>query len=293
MIYRNLPIVVGLLTFAACGSNDTSAELAPAESLSAQKYCMVTHYSKGSEAYSDVAIANQAQYAYRHGYSHDVFKGHISGDAFLDLDSGDIHSVKGGGLFWQKYTAMQSLLHKRLINGNRVEKRCDWVVWMDSDALVTNFTQSLPDIIEMALRNSDGIYEPKDIILAKEETHLLNSGVIFVRNSVSGNAFIDAAAAMYPLFKDADLPDQIAISNLVFLAEPYSSYTAGTELKARVHPCAAVVRQRLFNAFTNGTSDEVKWQVGDFIAHLAGTSRDQRASIMQEVLTECAAHGLL
>ncbi|RYF30530.1 MAG: hypothetical protein EOO38_32310 [Cytophagaceae bacterium] len=254
---------------------------------------MVTHYSKGSESFSDVAIANQAQYAERYGYSHDVFEGHISGDAFLDTNSGDIHSVKGGGLFWQKYAAIQELLQKRVISGNRAENRCDWVLWMDSDAIVTNQTKSLPEIIEIALRNSDGIYEDKDIILASEETHLLNSGVIFVRNTVSGNAFINAAAATYPLFKDADLPDQIAISNLVFLAEPYSSHSAGSELKTRVHPRAAVVRQRLFNAFTNGTSEEVKWQVGDFIAHLAGTARDQRADIMRAALAESAAHGLL
>ena len=271
---------------------------------SSASFCLVTHYSPSQAHYAELVHATHKRYAERHGYLAHAYTGRISGDAFLDPERGDRESLWGGGLFWQKLTAMQLTLERGLVAEEGSTVTCEWAMWLDSDALVTNYDVTLESIVAAYAhrppQSDPGLGEnlssvpgliPVDILLSREYDHPINAGVFLVRNNAVGRAFIQAAAALYPLFKNNNLPEQTALATIAYLPEPWPSDHETQGVTPELHPSIAIVAQRTFNSFYSGEREwpqSVQWVAGDFVAHLAGVPHDLRAETVRRI---CALAG--
>lgn len=257
-------------------------------------FCLVTHYTQNGFHYAEVAAKNHAAYAARHGYGQQAFVGRLSGDEFVDTAQGDLNDLWGGGLFWQKLVAIRQVFESGVMNIQGAARACDWIMWLDSDAIVTNTAVDLgallaPFVDQRAPQFFGHINKaiPVDIVVSAEADHPINSGVFFVRNTSVGRSLIDAMLALYPMYKDNNLPDQTALGTLAYLSEPWPSSSAVSGLQPSLHPSFRVAPQRTFNSFYGiGRiwQPQVQWQRGDFVAHLAGTVWAQREQAMRELL---------
>lgn len=102
---------------------------------------------------------NHFHYAQKHGYTS------VDGSSFLDTTRPPA---------WSKIRAVQHLLQ---------EQQCDWVLWLDADAVIMN--SDIP--LESLLPASSEI----DLIVTKDRRFTANSGVWLIRNSPFGRQFLD------------------------------------------------------------------------------------------------------
>ena len=255
-----------------------------------EHFCLVTHSTASPYAFAAYAVANQKTYAEARGYTHVAFDGHISGAQFVDSTRGSLSSLWGGGLYWQKLTAMDRALREGLTDGNGASRRCDWAVWMDSDVIVTNPNVGLEDVVATYAQapEADNIASV-DVLLVPDDRHPVSGGVFFVRNTAIGRSFIDAVSALYPAYKDNHLPEQTAMATVAYVVEPWPSARRVTRPEASLHPAVAVLPHRAINAFPDlgrNQAAHVVWQPGDFVAHFAGVRHNQREAAMRQVMRE-------
>ena len=258
------------LALAACAADAPQAEETSVPG--PQPICIATHYTHDACVFGDIASENHNAYARRHGYTAFTFKGRFSGDRFRDDAPAPpwfrpLH-VYGEGLYWQKIHVVQTLL-ERVAPGTS-EPLCQWVMWMDDDAIFTNFTHR----IEATL----AAHPDKDVIIAREHhASTVNSGAFFVKNSPQGRDFIASVADMYDAYKNATFPEQQAIQDHIFqLAGPTAGYVPLEDVHHRLLPHVAVTEQRAFNSFLPS------WQRCDFVLHAAGVPHQARAQVLIE-----------
>lgn len=257
-------------------------------------FCLVTHYTQNGFHYGELAGQNHAKYAAHHGYGQRTFVGRLSGGELVDSSMGDLNDLWGGGLFWQKLVALRQVFNEGVVDSDGMMRACDWVMWLDSDAIITGGETTLEEVLapfvaEMPRYPLGHVARvlPADIVLSRETDHPVNSGVFFVRNTPVGRSLIDALLTLYPMYKDNNLPDQTALGTLTYLSEPWPSSSAVFGVQPCVHPSIRLAPQRSFNAFYGvgrTWQPEVQWQRGDFVAHLAGTAWSQREQAMRELL---------
>lgn len=255
-------------------------------------FCLVTHFTQTDYEFPYIAVANHQAYARLHGYGQKEYVGRLSGELFLDPRRGSSESLYGGGLFWQKLIAMRNVMNDTLSTG---ERRCAWAMWLDADAIFSNPSVSLDQVISKLVDNAAGIDGKNiDVILSEDVYGPVNSGVFFVRNSNKGRSFIESVIAMYALYIDEVLPEQTAISAVAFV----NRAKRPNEFKMVAHPNIFVVPQRSFNSFVADSSrvssfpSYAAWQLGDFIAHFPGVEAKRRGVLMKEVLDKVERAGL-
>lgn len=235
--------------------------------------------------YLPIALGSQQAYAHARGYGHVAFQDRISGDRFVDSARGGLEDKWGGGLFWQKIAAIEQVLEQGVFDeASGQTDSCGWVVWMDSDVLITNPRVSLEYLVA---RYAAGGFHGIDVVLAEDPEHPINAGVFFVRNNAGGRAFVRAVEALYPLYKDSCLPEQSAMAAVAFPAEPWPACVVHRQAGAHPHPKIAVAPQRAFDSFQHPGRPfppEAQWQPGDFVAHFAGNDPQKRAEAMRLTL---------
>lgn len=256
--------------------------------------CIVTQYSENTRRFAERAVANQANYAIRQGYHAFSRAGRVSGDRFLDPSRGKSSNLLGGGLYWQKLAAMEDALGERDIHGGNL---CEWVMWVDSDIVFTNFTMPLESVIATYAPS-----EAVDVILSREEagcpTVHVNAGAFFVRNSEGGRKFIQDIGALYSDYKDVPLPEQSAMQDTVFQTSLDDPRRGDLDyLNPRIRSDIALAPQRVFNGFYRPGLEQVvesaRWQPCDLLAHLAGVGHGLRADLMEELeagIIQCEAN---
>lgn len=253
-------------------------------------FCLVTHFTQTSEDFPYIASKNHRAYAQAHGYGQNTYTGRISGAQFLNLSKGDISQVVGGGLYWQKITAVKSTLDE-MVEGSQL-RRYAWVMWLDADIIITHKARSLTEVLQQAIDSAaQASHESTHVILSSDASGPVNAGAFLIRNSPEGRAFIDTVAAMHPLFKDIPLQDQPAMTAAAFINETQPNQPC----RIAVHPHMVIAPQRIFNSFVNlGPRykihpENVAWQLGDFAAHYAGVNVFRRALLMQQMLDDVRA----
>jgi hypothetical protein len=254
---------------------------------SSYDFCLVTHTTVSPYIYPQLTAANHAAYAKLHGYRQRAYFERISGASFSDPAHGPINDPYGGGLFWQKFTAVQNMLDETISSTG--ERACRWVMWLDADAIITSPTLSLDAVLHLSLthvthaeKDSIHVVLPHDI-----NNRPVNAGVFFVRNSEQGRSFIASATAMYALFKDRSFPEQDAMTTLSFVDHKQ----VDGEIVSYPHQNVATVPQRIFNAFGVDPdlepkyAEDARWHEGDFIAHFAGMIHTQRDLVIPKYLS--------
>lgn len=256
------------------------------------QFCLVTHYSRNQAEFAEIAVASQRRYAARHGYLHATFRDRISGDAFVDPTAGEIDTLRGGGLYWQKLTALQRVLEDGIVDAEGTSRHCDWAMWMDADAVITNETVQLHQLLATYARPATD--PPRstaaiDVVLAAEHGLRVNSGIFFVRNAAGGHKFLAEVAGLYEAYKNSGLPDQDAVTAVAFRGPPrFFNEVPGVVEYDRVKPGFALTHPRIFNSMYRPFGPSPKsgsWAPCDFVAHISGVYSPQRPDAMRYVLS--------
>lgn len=275
-------------TSASTYENDGSAPGPNRRTDDDAQFCLITHYTRSAYPFAKLAESSHRRYAARHGYAQQTFTGRISGDFFLDPTRGASDSLRGGGLYWQKLTAIEHVLTRGLEQENGEVILCAWVVWLDSDVVITNETTRLQDIVATYAKAPPAASLPTvDVVLVPDDQHPVSGGVVFVRNTSVGLSFVKAVSALYPAYKDNLLPEQTAMATVAYMAEPWPSSQRVPAPQALLHPSVVVAPHRAFNSFPDcgrNLPQHVRWQPCDFVAHFAGVRHAQREAGMREVL---------
>lgn len=261
--------------------------------------CLVDTHMPERDIYAVPAGRNHADYAEARDYSYLSFTGRISQELFRNAARGPVSDAHAGGLYWQAIVAHARAMEERRESGAPL---CEWTMWMDNDAIVTNFDQSVESLILniRAERHMADLH----LILSREDTDypgsFINSGVYFIRNSEKGRTFLRDVAALWPTYQHyTHTDDQRAMTQVVFGRDPVGlPMTMREELEGHMPSFAAAVPQKLFNSFKwrgdvthhNHTSLLSEWEPGDFVLHIASRNPADRRRFIVEADAKVSRH---
>jgi len=185
-------------------------------------------------------LTSQAMRAYaeRHGYTAVVAR------SSLDLTR---HP------YWSKIVLVEHyLVH---------HPSCQWLMWMDADAVITNPAKPLEDFLE----------KDTDFIVAEDGVTPINSGVFLMRNCAATIYVLRRAYAKITHITHY-LPEQMAISEALL--------ESGKAVATRI------VSRRLLNSFAH------EHQEGDFIIHFAAMPNAMKLAGANEAIASTYANVL-
>ena len=140
------------------------------------KFVITTNHTKDWNAFAEITESVKREYCARHSY------GFYTRD-----DNWRVRFNYGGeeGYEWGFERGYQ------IRDMFQAHPECEWVLFSDCDAIITNFTTTLDRLV-------DNRYH---VILAAD-INGTNCGNIFVRNSEIGRAFVDSMIAAMPAYRD-------------------------------------------------------------------------------------------
>ena len=145
---RPLPLArIAILTMAVRGEDPRGP----------RKTTRIVTYADKTADISDISLPNMQRYAAYHGYDLVVIQSTL--DATRPLA-------------WSKIRGMQKLL---------VEDGYDWVLWMDADALFSNYSRTVEAMIEESV--SVAGCSPNSAFFVASNNNTLNSGVMLAQNT--------------------------------------------------------------------------------------------------------------
>ncbi len=256
-----------------------------------KKTCVVDLHMPHDKNFANLTVVNHEAYAREHGYSYLGFTGRISGPLFINTARGPLNDRYGGGLTWQKLSAMAAVSDLLLPNGF---PQCETLLWTDTDAIFTNFNIPIDGIVH---RFTDDAPVPKDVILTREHSDysdsFVNSGVWIIKNTWGGRAFLEGVAKLYPYHKEGPLTDQNAIQEYAFGRDPRGhDMSERAVIESGLRQEIVLVPQRVLNSFRwVGSGHEPyslpgsEWMPCDFVGHAAGLSFEQRIDGLTHMLS--------
>lgn len=213
------------------------------------------------------AVENHEHYAKKHNYDYIFRTGLIDGGLFRD--PGAKKGPLREGFYWQKITAVEDALE--LMDGN--ERKYEWVMWIDADALFTDMDKSIR-ILFKELNVTDEYF-----IVAKDLWTCINSGIFFVRNNEKGREFIQKVKNSHPRYSRVIFPDQVAIEDFVLGLADYEDGILKADPKIDRKKCqlppipqTKIAEQKDFNSLYHTDNYGARWRPGNYIAHFAGDS---------------------
>lgn len=206
----------------------------------------IVSMSTGSVAKPYIAqgVVNKAMYATRNAYHFRLFH----------------HLDTSRAPAWSKILALKTAIKSR---------EYDWIMWMDSDLVITNFGTRIESLLPS---------DPAIDFLISRDCNDINTGVLLIRASKSALASLDeiygGAHVTSQLLKDVWW-EQRSFINL---------YNASPSLRNRT----LEVPQKTFNAYPPSLSCHeeggIGWSTADFIVHFPGTPDDARERLTSEFL---------
>lgn len=198
--------------------------------------------------FAPLAEKSYADYAARHGYAFHCAK-------FLPEVEGYGHPA------WQKLPLMQRMIE---------EDKWDWILWADTDSIVTNEAQDLYSLTGWA-------YPPNQpdaswMLVSRDWSDgesPWSAGVMLVRSCPQSHAFF-SEARKHGEFMNSGCWDQSAL-HAVCRETPWLA--EGLKILPR----------RILQSVPKETSDGVvePWQPGDFICHFSGQENRHRRARME------------
>jgi hypothetical protein len=135
-------------------------------------------------------------------------------------------------------------------------EKTDWLIFMDTDTLITNMRVAPADVVD-----------PDADMTIGTDFHGINNGVFFLRNSDAGRSFLERVLGA----RGKAEHDQAAMVRLM---------GETPQFKVRI------VHQRNFNSYLCGEygrhADSGTWRQGDFVLHLPAMDFEKRMRLMKE-----------
>jgi hypothetical protein len=203
------------------------------------KYVVTSWHTEDWKDLADLTDANKEEYCKRHNYGFIVKKEppwNVSHD-----------TNKGNDRAWERPYAILAAMKKW--------PECEWVLFSDCDAVITNMTITLDRIVDNRFH-----------IVVAADVNGINCGNILVRNSEIGKSFCEAMIASLPAYRDHPMMENQWIQEM----------TTGTYWRK----WAKIAPQRIFNSYDYSTLPQYTppvndalgvpgdWQTGDFIIHV-------------------------
>ena len=192
------------------------------------KISFITFYTENIKEYSQHSLKNLIQYCLKHNYGLKVYN-----EAICDT----VYPC------WCKVALVLKHIHEQ-----------DYLVWIDSDALITNMETKVETLI-----SDKDLYLCKDI----DERQVINSGVMIIKNT-------DWCKNLFTKVWNSDTPHHHNDQNVLLDEINKDEYRT-----LRV----SISEETLFN------SNIFHYKPGDFILHLMGVSTEGRIKIMRQVNT--------
>lgn len=205
---------------------------------------IVQAYDDNIKSYAEYSRLLNAMYAHEKGYTYISF----------DYDLVPVFV----SVYYNKIVAVDSAL--------KDQRNFDWVLYIDSDAAVSNFNYKIEDIIA---RHSN-----KEIIIA-QDSNGVNNGVFLIKNTEKMREFLQKSYGDRNFFH-SKTPEQSAMFHYL-----------QTEYKDLV----GIESPHLMNAYLNGyadlksTKEDIKnWDKDSFIVHLFQLASQDRINIFKQIL---------
>lgn len=204
---------------------------------------IVQIYDDNIKEYAEYSRLMNAMYAHKHNYTYIA----------IEYDLVPVSM----SVYYNKILAIMSAL--------KDSRKFEYVLYLDSDAIITNFDYTIESIIERHL--------DKDIIIASDENGT-NNGVLLFKNTAKSLEFLQRSFSNRSFFH-TDTPEQNAM--LFYLQNEYRKNT-GLE------------KPSFFNAYLDGYKDQKGksqvWNEQSFILHLMCLSTKDRCAVMREKLAK-------
>ncbi|MDE2019715.1 MAG: hypothetical protein KGJ13_05220 [Patescibacteria group bacterium] len=202
----------------------------------------------GSLNFSGIAEKSYGEYASRHGYGMITEKFEKSGNG-------------AGHPSWQKLALLQRMIHGT---------EADWLMWVDTDSLVTNHTTAIDGIINDY--NGDDIF----LVVSRDwsDDSPWSAGVMLIKVCATALAFL-MVSQKYTRFMDSGCWDQSAMHEVW---RTHERFTDGIRILPR----------RVLQSVPRECSSGVlaPWQRGDFIAHATGVPNEVKHRIMEKLVSQ-------
>lgn len=205
---------------------------------------IVQAYDDNIKAYAEYSRLLNAMYAHEKGYTYIGF----------DYDLVPVFI----SVYYNKIIAVDSVL--------KDQRNFDWVLYIDSDAAVSNFNHKIEDIIAR--------HDGKEIIIA-QDSNGVNNGVFLIKNTDKMKEFLQKAYGDRNFFH-TKTPEQSAMFHYL-----------QTEYKDLV----GIESPHHMNAYLNGyadlksTKEDIKnWDSDSFIVHLFQLATEDRINIFKQIL---------
>lgn len=200
------------------------------------------------KSFAQITGKNQKDYAEKYHYSYRVY------DHSFDTNRPEE---------WSKIVALMQQIGKT---------SHEWLMWIDDDIMITNPSIKLESFVAK--------YPHYDLIIAKDALVPMNNGIFLIRNNNWAKKFLMdvwiTGAYRNLLTRGESLLEQQTMTDL---------YDQKKEYKDKI----VIIPQRELNSFLRSAKDypddpqESKWQPGDFVAHITGTSYENRTKIAQDL----------
>lgn len=192
-------------------------------------------------------ITNRALYATRHNYAFKLF-------ARID------HERPAS---WSKVLALKSTIKSG---------HFDWILWMDSDALITNFETHLDDF----LPNEKEV----DLVVSKD-CFGVNMGIFLLRCSQSSLHLLEE------LYNGIHVTNDTINHPWWEQASFIDLYKESEEVRSQI----MIVSQKSFNSYAGQSECGGQWTEGDFIVHFPGQGAAERENNIKYYLGKVLEHG--
>lgn len=246
---------------------------------------MIVVTSLHNEAYEPLAewtlYKNKKVYCEKHGYKlHYATDGgnQVSGLDMIALSKPPVPESKVI-IGWGKIYLMKDAMEKY--------PEAEWIFNADCDTMITNMEIKLEDIIKDQTHSNTHILVPSD-------NGGINCGVMMVRNSPIGRAFLNTVIAGEPLYRHWYLYENQLIQDMLV-----GTYIWDREVKpggSCWSDVSNVLRQRVMNSYDyknlpivqNDSHNDIwgesgQWEEGDFIIQWPATSLDFRIKVAKEM----------
>lgn len=210
------------------------------------KIAIVQIYDDNIRQYAEYSRLMNAMYANKHNYTYIGFE--------YDLVPTYM------SVYYNKILAIDAVF--------KDPRKFDWILYLDSDAIITNFNYKIEDIIAR--------HQDKDIIMAADGNGT-NNGVILIKNSKISSSFLQKCFTDKTFFH-SETPEQNAM--LYYLTHDYSQYLG-------IEP-AWFLNAYLEGYDNNSSSSEIVrfWDKESFILHLMMLPTEDRCEILRQQLMQ-------
>jgi len=226
---------------------------------------------------------NKKLYCEKHGYTL-----HYASDGGNEVSGLNMTVPKGESLQdtdtvigWGKIYLMRDAMNKY--------PDAEWIFNADCDTMITNMNIKLEDIVNLHTHSNTHILVPSDC-------NGINCGVMMIRNSPIGRAFLDTIIAGEPLYRRCSMfENQLIQDMLVGQWMWWGQMKPGGSCWSDV---SNVLRQRVMNSYDYRNLPLLKnrpnyndiiwgesgqWQEGDFMIQWPATSLEYRINAAKEM----------